>query len=102
VVRTRLRQPHANGVIKYRSLVQTFRLAVAEEGASALYSGLSTHLRRVIPNAIMVYCIYKLVIGWGGKKRSDEDGTTIANGSGNALLPLSRRDALPDTYLPCY
>lgn len=71
MVRTRLRQPHVNGVLKYRSLVQTFRLVVAEEGANALYSGLSAHLLRVIPNAVVMYSIYEVVIGWGGKKQSD-------------------------------
>jgi solute carrier family 25 protein 33/36 len=71
VVRTRLRQPHVNGVLKYQSLVQTFRLVVAEEGVSALYGGLSAHLLRVIPNAIVMYSIYELVIGWSGKKQSE-------------------------------
>jgi len=71
VVRTRLRQPHVNGVLKYRSLVQTFRLVVAEEGARSLYGGLSAHLLRVIPNAIVMYSIYEFVINWGSKKRTD-------------------------------
>ena len=44
---------------------------VAEEGASALYGGLSAHLLRVIPNAVVMYTIYELVIGWGGEKQSD-------------------------------
>jgi len=44
---------HVNGALKYRSLVQTFRLVVAEEGASGLYGGLSAHLLRVIPNAVV-------------------------------------------------
>ena len=59
---TRLRQPHVNGFLKYRSLVQTFRLIVAE-GASALYSGLSALLLRVITNAVVMYTIFELVIG---------------------------------------
>ena len=71
MVRTRLRQPNVNGVLKYRSLVQTFRLVVAEEGARSLYGGLSAHLLRVIPNAIVMYTIYELVIGWGSKKQPD-------------------------------
>ena len=71
MVRTRLRQPHVNGVLKYRSLVQTFRLVVAEEGARSLYGGLSAHLLRVIPNAIVMYSIYEFVINWGSKKRTD-------------------------------
>jgi len=71
VVRIRLRQPHVNRVLKYRLLVQTFHVVVAEEGARALYGGLYAHLLRVIPNAIVMYSIYEFVIGWGGKKRLD-------------------------------
>ena len=71
MVRIRLRQPHVNGVLKYRSLVQTFRVVVTEEGVRALYGGLYAHLLRVIPNAIVMYSIYEFVIGWGSKKRLD-------------------------------
>lgn len=40
---------------KYRGLVQTFRLVLAEEGARALYSGLTAHMMRVVPNAAAMY-----------------------------------------------
>lgn len=65
VVRTRLRQPlPPSGVPKYRSLVQTFQLVVHEEGWRVLYSGLSAHLLRVIPNAITMFAVYEGVLGY--------------------------------------
>jgi solute carrier family 25 protein 33/36 len=64
VLRTRLRQPHVDGVVKYRGLAQTLRTVLAEEGARALYGGLSAHLMRVIPNAAVMFCIYEGVLRW--------------------------------------
>ncbi|KAH8831278.1 mitochondrial carrier [Flagelloscypha sp. PMI_526] len=64
VLRTRLRQPAVNGVIKYTGLVQTLRLVLQEEGARSLYGGLSAHLMRVIPNAAVMYSIYEAVLRW--------------------------------------
>ncbi|KDR68661.1 hypothetical protein GALMADRAFT_78306 [Galerina marginata CBS 339.88] len=64
VLRTRLRQPSVNGVIKYTGLWQTLRLVIAEEGARTLYSGLSAHLMRVVPNAAVMYSIYEGFIRW--------------------------------------
>lgn len=61
VLRTRLRQPIPAGALvpKYRSLVQTFKLVLAEEGARALYSGLTAHMMRVVPNAAAMYrCVW--------------------------------------------
>ncbi|EPQ56170.1 mitochondrial carrier [Gloeophyllum trabeum ATCC 11539] len=65
VLRTRLRQPLVDGKVKYTGLVQTFRLVLAEEGAKALYGGLSAHLMRVVPNAAVMYSIYEGVLSWG-------------------------------------
>ena len=65
VLRTRLRQPRVNGVVKYQGLVQTLRLVIAEEGARTLYSGLSAHLMRTVPNAAVMYSIYEGVLRWG-------------------------------------
>jgi len=66
VLRTRLRQdpPIVNGVPmpRYTGLYQTLRLVIAEEGAVALYGGLSAHLLRVIPNAAIMYTIYETFI----------------------------------------
>jgi len=47
---------------KYTGLYQTLRLVIAEEGAAALYGGLSAHLLRVIPNAAIMYTIYETFI----------------------------------------
>ncbi|KAF8810500.1 mitochondrial carrier protein RIM2 [Phlegmacium glaucopus] len=66
VLRTRLRQPRVNGVVKYTGLWQTLKLVLAEEGARTLYSGLSAHLMRVVPNAAVMYSIYEGIIAWGG------------------------------------
>jgi len=66
VLRTRLRQPlTASGKVKYTGLYQTLRLVIAEEGARALYGGLSAHLLRVVPNAAVMYSIYEGILRWG-------------------------------------
>lgn len=65
VLRTRLRQPRVNGVLKYTGLWQTLRAVIAEEGARSLYGGLSAHLMRVVPNAAVMYSIYEGVLRWG-------------------------------------
>ncbi|KAF7309526.1 Mitochondrial carrier protein [Mycena indigotica] len=67
VIRTRLRQPKVDGVMKYTGLVQTFRLVLAEEGARSMYSGLSAHLMRVVPNAAIMYSIYEFILSWDKK-----------------------------------
>ncbi|KAJ8074891.1 Pyrimidine nucleotide transporter, mitochondrial [Marasmius tenuissimus] len=64
VIRTRLRQPKVNGVLKYTGLVQTLRLVIAEEGARSLYGGLSAHLMRVVPNAAVMFFIYEGILRW--------------------------------------
>ncbi|KAG5641878.1 hypothetical protein DXG03_004018 [Asterophora parasitica] len=65
VLRTRLRQPSVNGVVRYTGLIQTLRLVIAEEGARSLYGGLSAHLMRVVPNAAVMYSIYEGILRWG-------------------------------------
>jgi len=67
VIRTRLRQPKVNGVLKYTGLWQTLRLVIAEEGARRLYGGLSAHLMRVVPNAAVMYSIYEGILRWESK-----------------------------------
>ena len=69
VIRTRLRQQPEHGVQKYRNLVQTFRVVLQEEGAMAFYGGLSAHLMRVIPNAIVTFSIYEFVLLLGSQYR---------------------------------
>lgn len=61
VIRTRLRQPAVNGVVKYKGLAQTLKLLLAEEGVASLYGGLTAHMLRVVPNAACMFLIYELV-----------------------------------------
>ncbi|KAJ6485788.1 mitochondrial carrier protein RIM2 [Mycena sanguinolenta] len=68
VIRTRLRQPKVNGVVKYTGLLQTLRLVIAEEGTRRLYGGLSAHLMRVVPNAAVMYAIYEGILRWDSGK----------------------------------
>ncbi|OCF38849.1 solute carrier family 25, member 33/36 [Kwoniella heveanensis CBS 569] len=63
VVRTRLRQPAINGVVKYTGLLQTLKLVLKEEGVASLYGGLTAHMFRVVPNAACMFLIYELVAG---------------------------------------
>ncbi|WFD00400.1 Pyrimidine nucleotide transporter, mitochondrial [Malassezia yamatoensis] len=67
VVRTRLRQQPERGVSKYTGLLQSFKLVWLEEGLMGLYGGLSAHLMRVIPNAIVTFSIYELVLALGAR-----------------------------------
>ncbi|GAB5592929.1 Pyrimidine nucleotide transporter [Umbelopsis nana] len=71
VIRTRLRQPAENGILKYTGLWQSLTLIVKEEGAAALYSGMTAHLMRVVPNAaIMFFCYEAIVYNFaGGRER---------------------------------
>ncbi|WWC68049.1 uncharacterized protein I206_101968 [Kwoniella pini CBS 10737] len=63
VIRTRLRQPAINGIVRYTGLLQTLKLVIKEEGAASLYGGLTAHLFRVVPNAACMFLIYELVAG---------------------------------------
>lgn len=70
VLRTRMRQeppldpsrPGHRLPQRYTGLAQTFRVVVREEGAAALYGGLSAHLLRVVPNATVMFGIYELFL----------------------------------------
>ncbi|KAF9237353.1 mitochondrial carrier domain-containing protein [Melanogaster broomeanus] len=63
VLRTRLRQaPIENGIRKYVGLVQCFRLVRAEEGLAGLYGGITPHLMRSIPSAIITFGVYECVL----------------------------------------
>ena len=63
VVRTRLRQqPEAGQRARYTGLIQTVKLVYREEGLAALYGGLSAHLLRVVPNAVVMFSIYELTL----------------------------------------
>ncbi|KAG0148690.1 hypothetical protein CROQUDRAFT_654523 [Cronartium quercuum f. sp. fusiforme G11] len=64
VVRTRMRQkpPAAPALPKYTGLYTTFKTVFAEEGIRAFYGGLSAHLLRVVPNAIVMYTVYETAL----------------------------------------
>ncbi|CAL9737258.1 mitochondrial nicotinamide adenine dinucleotide transporter 2 [Monosporozyma servazzii] len=63
VVRTRLRQaPMQNGKLKYTGLVQSFKVIAKEEGLASMYSGLTPHLMRTVPNSIIMFGTWELVI----------------------------------------
>ncbi|SCU91809.1 LAMI_0E07382g1_1 [Lachancea mirantina] len=63
VVRTRLRQaPCQNGKPKYTGLIQSFRVIIKEEGLVSMYGGLTPHLLRTVPNSIIMFGTWELVI----------------------------------------
>ncbi|KAI9281052.1 mitochondrial carrier domain-containing protein [Sporodiniella umbellata] len=62
VIRTRLRQPAENGVVKYTGLGQCLRLVIKEEGVAALYGGMTAHLLRVVPNAAIMFFCYEAIV----------------------------------------
>ncbi|AJQ12035.1 Rim2p [Saccharomyces cerevisiae YJM1342] len=63
VVRTRLRQtPKENGKRKYTGLVQSFKVIIKEEGLFSMYSGLTPHLMRTVPNSIIMFGTWEIVI----------------------------------------
>lgn len=67
VIRTRLRQaPLENGRPKYTGLVQCFRLIAKEEGLAGLYGGLTPHMVRSIPSAIITLGVYEFVLRFVG------------------------------------
>ncbi|PGH15953.1 hypothetical protein AJ79_02120 [Helicocarpus griseus UAMH5409] len=63
VLRTRLRQsPMADGRPKYTGIIQCVRLMCREEGVVALYGGLTAHLLRTVPSAVITLGTYELVL----------------------------------------
>jgi len=62
VLRTRMREPVSNGVLKYRTLGQSIRTIWAEEGAYAFYNGIGAHVLRVVPNAAIMFLGYEAVV----------------------------------------
>lgn len=63
VVRTRLRQaPQENGKPKYTGIVQCFKLIVKQEGLASMYGGLTPHLLRTVPNSIIMFGTWEILI----------------------------------------
>jgi len=49
--------------LKYRGLLQTTRLILAEEGVRGLYGGLGVHLLRTVPNAAILLFVVETIVG---------------------------------------
>ncbi|GMM37210.1 Rim2 protein [Saccharomycopsis crataegensis] len=63
VVRTRMRQaPMENGKLKYKGVFQSFGLIVKEEGLASMYGGLTPHLMRTVPNSIIMFGTWEILI----------------------------------------
>lgn len=64
VVRTRLRQaPLAStGKPKYTGLIQCFKLVFKEEGLASMYGGLTPHLLRTVPNSIIMFGTWEIMV----------------------------------------
>lgn len=64
VVRTRLRQAplEKTGKPKYTGLIQCFKLVVKEEGLASMYGGLTPHLLRTVPNSIIMFGTWEIVV----------------------------------------
>lgn len=63
VIRTRLRQaPLETGKPKYTGLVQCFKLVLKEEGFASMYGGLTPHLLRTVPNLIIMFGTWELIV----------------------------------------
>ncbi|KAK4531809.1 hypothetical protein CCYA_CCYA09G2666 [Cyanidiococcus yangmingshanensis] len=83
VVRTRLREQRPmlpSGQLKYRSVPHALWVIGREEGRRGLYSGMGTHLLRVVPNTALMFLAYELVSRWIEKyyAQRDEDHSTKA------------------------
>ncbi|ODQ82181.1 hypothetical protein BABINDRAFT_31139 [Babjeviella inositovora NRRL Y-12698] len=76
VVRTRLRQapPTKDGRPKYTGLMQCFKLVIKEEGFISMYGGLTAHLLRTVPNSIIMFGTWEIVI----KLLSDDDSVPLS------------------------
>lgn len=79
---------------KYTGLKQTLMLVLKEEGAAALYGGLSAHLLRVVPNAVIMFSVYELALRFGSgadQLRTDRDGQARAQQADAARVDAQRR-----------
>jgi solute carrier family 25 protein 33/36 len=65
VLRTRMREQKGDGnaVLKYRGIVQSTRLILAEEGLRGLYGGMGVHLLRTVPNAAILLFVVESLVG---------------------------------------
>jgi len=66
VIRTRMRQIPENGEVKYKGLVRCTKTILREEGVAAMYGGMTAHLMRVVPNAVVMFFCYEAILHYGG------------------------------------
>eukprot|EP00123_Amoebidium_parasiticum_P007432 comp18121_c0_seq2/m.18803 comp18121_c0_seq2/g.18803 ORF comp18121_c0_seq2/g.18803 comp18121_c0_seq2/m.18803 type:complete len:277 (-) comp18121_c0_seq2:28-858(-) len=62
VVRTRMREPVVDGVVRYERFISSLRYILKNEGIRGWYSGISAHLARVIPNTAVMFMCYELSV----------------------------------------
>jgi solute carrier family 25 protein 33/36 len=62
VLRTRMREETDHRQRRYRTLGQTARLILREEGPAAFYGGLTAHLMRVVPNSAIMFFCYEFLV----------------------------------------
>jgi solute carrier family 25, member 33/36 len=62
VMRTRMREERAENP-KYKSVLQTFKLILREEGLKGLYGGLGVHMVRTVPNAAILLMVVEKIVG---------------------------------------
>ena len=62
VMRTRMREERAENP-KYKSVIQTFKLILREEGMKGLYGGLGVHMVRTVPNAAILLMVVEKIVG---------------------------------------
>ncbi|KAE8267451.1 hypothetical protein A4X09_0g4892 [Tilletia walkeri] len=90
VLRTRLRQlPPPGQASKYTGLISTFQVVLREEGAAALYGGLSAHLLRVVPNAIVMFSIYELTLRLTSRQELVPAERTTTSNSSEVVSPAA-------------
>jgi len=88
VVRTRMRQSSPPGQApKYVGLWGTFQVVLREEGAAALYGGLSAHLLRVVPNAIVMFTIYELTLRLTARTKLEPAESVTTHNSSDVASP---------------
>lgn len=62
VLRTRMREETNNATRRYKTLGQTAKLILREEGLAGFYGGMTAHLMRVVPNSAIMFFCYEFLI----------------------------------------
>lgn len=51
---------------KYNGLIRCFITVFREEGVAGLYGGLTPHLMKSVPAAMVYFTVYEGMLGWAG------------------------------------